>query len=496
MKLFWKIFYSMVLMTVIFCSLGGHFLIYRQFESSIEKEVESIFEENDFLCHMIIQEKKAHPLESVEILAKDIRLSVGQRKLYFRISDSFGNEKGANGILPVDSLPLVVTLSKEEQGWELLKQENGKIYLHGAAAMLLDGETLYLENCKEVTSIYEERQNQFRSFYQMMILFVCMIGILSFGIAGFLLKPIRILSETTRIIAEGNLEKRSPIETEDELGQLSKDFNRMADSLEQKIEELKAAALRQEEFMGSFAHEMKTPLTSIIGYADLLRSMELKPEKIRENADYIFKEGRRLENLSKRMMDLIVLGKEELERKSVPAKTFFERVENEIRPILEKEGICLLVKWEATRLFIEEDLMITVCFNLLDNGRKAVKEKMQTKSAETQIEQRYYEQPEDIVEKGNIELRGCCIQNGYSITVADNGRGIPQEELKRVKEAFYMVDKSRARAMGGAGLGLSICDKIVRLHGGEMRIESIPRKGTSVTIVLKGGELDEQNEKI
>ena len=96
MKLFWKIFYSMVLMTVIFCSIGGHFLIYRQFESSIEKEVESIFEENDFLCHMIIQEKKAHPLESVEILAKDISLSVGQRKLYFRISDSFGNEKGAN----------------------------------------------------------------------------------------------------------------------------------------------------------------------------------------------------------------------------------------------------------------------------------------------------------------------------------------------------------------------------------------------------------------
>ena len=70
----------------------------------------------------------------------------------------------------------------------------------------------------------------------------------------------------------------------------------------------------------------------------------------------------------------------------------------------------------------------------------------------------------------------------------DNGIGIPMEQMDRVIEAFYMVDKSRARAMGGAGLGLSICDKIVRLHGGQLRLESETGKGTRCTICLKGGE--------
>ena len=464
MKLFWKMFCSMVLMTVLFCSFGGYYLIYRQYEESMEKEVDDIFEENDLLCHMLIRERKVNPMDEIEELSKELNISVGQRKLYFRISGADGSRLGGNGELPVEAMPLVGKIGEGEQGWELLEQEDGKIYLHAAAAMKLGETTAFLENCRDVTSIYQERQDQFYDFYRMMGISVCAIGILAFLIVSMTLRPVRMLSEATRKIAQGELDKRVEIKSQDELGQLSADFNRMADSLEGTIEQLKEAALRQEEFIGSFAHEMKTPLTSIIGYADLLRSCELTGDRVRENANYIFTEGRRLENLSGKMMDLIVLGKEECERKPVEVRYFLERLRNDILPIMEQNGIHFTVKCEDAVLWLEEDLMITVCLNLLDNARKAVGN------------------------DGVISLCGEKKGGEYLITVEDNGIGIPKEQMERVKEAFYMVDKSRARAMGGAGLGLSICDKIVRLHGGQLRLESETGKGTRCTICLKGGE--------
>ena len=365
----------------------------------------------------------------------------------------------------------------------MVEKEDGRLYLHGAAAMSLGDEIVFLENYKDVSGLYEERKEQLYSFYSMMSIFVIVIGLLSFFVARILLKPISLLSETTRKIADGELAHRVPVRSEDELGQLSRDFNVMADSLEQKIEELKIAAIRQEEFMGSFAHEMKTPMTSIIGYADLLRSMELKPEKVRENADYIFKEGKRLENLSIKMMDFIVLGKENLDLKKVPVRNLFERLKNEMAPILRKENIIFECDWENKVLFMEEDLIITVCLNLLDNGRKAVLQKCQ----DAQISDE---------EKGCLKLKGYQEKDWYCIRVIDNGTGIPEDELVRIKDAFYMVDKSRARAMGGAGLGLSICDKIIQLHRGELRIESLIGKGTSMTILLRGGDLNEISKEV
>lgn len=483
MKLFWKLYCSMVLMTVFFCSFGGYYLIYRQFESALEKETSAIFEENDFLCHMVTQERKAHPLEDVAALTEQISLSVGQRKLFFRISDTKGRKIGGNGSLPVEALPLVGKLSEEEQGWELVEKEDGRLYLHGAAAMSLGDEIVFLENYKDVSGLYEERKEQLYSFYSMMSIFVIVIGLLSFFVARILLKPISLLSETTRKIADGELARRVPVRSEDELGQLSRDFNVMADSLEQKIEELKIAAIRQEEFMGSFAHEMKTPMTSIIGYADLLRSMELKPEKVRENADYIFKEGKRLEYLSVKMMDFIVLGKENLDLKKVSVKNLFERLKNEMAPIFQKENIIFECDWENEVLFVEEDLIITVCLNLLDNGRKAVLRKWQDVQLSNE-------------EKGCLKLKGYQEKDRYCICVIDNGTGIPEDELTRITDAFYMVDKSRARAMGGVGLGLSICDKIIQLHGGELRIESQVGKGTTMTILLRGGDFNEISKEV
>ena len=105
---------------------------------------------------------------------------------------------------------------------------------------------------------------------------------------------------------------------------LARDFNRMTDTIEDNMHQMADAMKRQEEFMGSFAHELKTPMTSIIGYADLMRSQALDEEEQQEAAEYIFSEGRRLESLSLKLLDLLVLKKKDFELRPTNLQTMIE----------------------------------------------------------------------------------------------------------------------------------------------------------------------------
>lgn len=142
---------------------------------------------------------------------------------------------------------------------------------------------------------------------------------------------------------------------------------------------------------------------------------------------------------------------------------FLALVGGTLGPALEELDIRLTIQAEPSRQRLEPDLMEMVCLNLLDNARKAMEG------------------------GGTICLEGRAEPGGYCIQVIDNGKGIPPGELSRVTEPFYMVDKSRARAQGGAGLGLALCQRIVALHGGSLELESTWGEGTTVRVHLKGG---------
>lgn len=128
------------------------------------------------------------------------------------------------------------------------------------------------------------------------------------------------------------------------------------------------------------------------------------------------------------------------------------------------------MKAERGHICGNEELLIMVIRNLMDNSGKAVRDR----------------------EGGHITVSGYIKGGQYILTVQDNGCGIPKEELGRLTEAFYMVDKSRARKQGGAGLGLALVDKIVKLHEGTIEIQSQKGVGTSVTIALPLLEQDER----
>jgi len=221
---------------------------------------------------------------------------------------------------------------------------------------------------------------------------------------------------------------------------------------------------QQEQFMGAFAHELKTPMTAIIGFADLLRQGNLDENTRMMAADYIWSEGHRLEKLSFKLLDLLLLKKDAVTMHRVWLSHYLGEVERAMAPVMKKRGIRLICKAEQKLVLLEPDLVKSLLYNLIDNASKAMDG------------------------DGLIGVMAVAIPGGCQFQVVDNGRGMEPAELSRITEAFYRVDKARSRSQGGAGLGLALCKQIVELHSGSLHYDSAPGKGTRVTVTLYGTE--------
>ena len=328
-------------------------------------------------------------------------------------------------------------------------------------------EKLTLKARFDLTPVYTARADQQRLFLKVYIVVVlCGIGIsalLSFALT----RPLRRLTSAVRRISGGDLSTRSRISSADEFGQLSRDFDAMADKLQENILRLESEMQRQEQFMGAFAHELKTPMTSIIGFSDLLRQGNLDENTRMMAADYIWSEGHRLEKLSFKLLDLLLLKKDTVTMHRVWLSHYLGEVERAMAPVMKKRGIRLICKAEQKLVLLEPDLVKSLLYNLIDNASKAMDG------------------------EGLIGVMAVGIPGGCQFQVVDNGRGMEPGELSRITEAFYRVDKARSRSQGGAGLGLALCKQIVELHGGSLHYDSAPGKGTRVTVTLYGKEVAE-----
>ena len=317
----------------------------------------------------------------------------------------------------------------------------------------------------QVYALRETQQKQYWIVYTAVILF----GILASVTLSFALtRHLRRLTVTVRRIAGGDLSKRSHIQSQDEFGQLSRDFDAMADKLQENFARLEEEMHRQESFMGAFAHELKTPMTSIIGFADLMRQGNMDENTRMMASEYIYSEGKRLERLSFKLLDLLLLKKDKVSMKRVWLNAYLSEIERALSPNMKGKNIRLVCKAEAKRVQFEPDLVKSLIYNLVDNASKAMDD------------------------GGMIAVHATAVPGGCQFQVADNGRGMEPEELTKITEAFYRVDKARSRSQGGAGLGLALCKQIVELHNGSIQFASTPGKGTRVTVTLygKAGQAD------
>lgn len=349
---------------------------------------------------------------------------------------------------------------------------NDSYYLMVMSRSDVGDEPYYLGICRDLTTIYEDRQSLLNQYRVALISLLVVGGICIYLLSRYMTRPIRELRRVAGQVAVGDYAARSQNHGTDEIGELAAGFNHMADRLVEQMRESEREAERKaleakqkEDFTAAFAHELKTPLTSIIGYADMLNSVELTEEERREAYYYIYNQGKRLESLSYKLMELISMEKQEFISKPIRTRLLEENLHATMRPIWQKKKIRGKVMLEKGIIYGDYELLLSLLYNLLDNAGKAVEE------------------------GGFILMKGMRLAKGYEIRVIDNGRGIPREEIHRITEAFYMVDKSRARKEGGAGIGMALCERIIKLHGGTMAISSRVGEGTVIQLVFPGREV-------
>lgn len=290
------------------------------------------------------------------------------------------------------------------------------------------------------------------------------------GLSAFLTGPLKRMSRAAGRMALGDYEERLVVRGRDEIGELAESFNRMAQAVEEKVEALSAAAREKEDFVANFAHEMKTPMTSIIGYADMLYQKELSRKEVRDASWYIWNEGMRLEALSLKLMDLTVLGRQDFPLQEMDAQELLADAAGGLEPLFAEKGVSFQLRADPAYIRVECDLFKTLLINLLDNSIKAGCTRLA------------------LLGTGEPEGR-------YRICVRDDGCGMEEEELSRITEAFYMVDKARSRKQHGAGLGLALADRIARIHGSRLEFRSIKGRGTEVSLLFSCGKAEEKDEE-
>ena len=296
--------------------------------------------------------------------------------------------------------------------------------------------------------------------YQIVTLsLIVVMGIVLYLSLRKITAPLISLREATLLVSEGIYDFKVPSEGNTELAQVGATFNFMTGKIKEQIESLSNINRTQKQLIGSLAHELKTPMTAIIGYADTLLTVRLTPERQEKALIYIENECRRLSRLSMKMMELTGLyeaSEDSFNPVEIQVDSFLKEVKELIDCRLQEKNISLDVFCEPKELVkkFDQDLMISVVTNLVDNAVKASRKESKIVLEAT---------PDHLM-------------------VQDFGKGIPKEDLEMVTEPFYMVDKSRSRAKGSVGLGLSLCQKIIELHDFQLKIESNPGKGTTVSV--------------
>ncbi len=466
MKFSIKLVLSTMIVLALALGFSGFYFVNYVFETSLDRDVGQALDESSILSFAFETAALNVPLKYsvlpdsvVEEIASKLEMGGQSGGRLLRIADEEKNVLYTSDGFTADEglLPQTDQHTKSYRVIHVQDDDQDNYYIHTCVSINALDRILYLETMKSVTEVFTERALGFSLYRKVTVVMLLTGMVIMLFIASLLTKPIRLLTKATKRMAAGDYTYRARQISQDELGQLTRDFNRMANALEDNICKLEEEIEAREEFMGAFAHELKTPLTAIIGYADMLRSHKMDEEKSIMSANYIYTEGKRLEAMSFRLLDIIVAKQEEADLQETSVGELFEYLRE---MFAEKKGIDIRFAHEEAMVWVETNLIKTVLVNLIDNACKA-----------SEI-------------NGVIEVTGQAVENGYRIAVKDYGIGIPEAEQHKIVKAFYMVDKSRARSKNGAGLGLALCSEILKIHHSELQIDSKVGEGSCFSFVL------------
>lgn len=277
-----------------------------------------------------------------------------------------------------------------------------------------------------------------------------LLCILAMIFAGVLTHPIRNLTHAAQALAKHTgQEIPLPVARRDEIGALAQAFSDMQEAIQTRENKLRDESNSRQALLDALAHEMRTPLTSLLGNARLLQG-ELPTEERKRIADSMAREIYRLSDMDQQLMKLTTLRHENIESESVSVLSILNDTAERLNQ--QADGITIEVTGQDSILYGDRELLSLLSDNLTANA----------------------------IHASEPGMKILLIAESHGFSVLDQGIGMTEETIQRACEPFWKADKARTRSQGGAGLGLSLCQQIAELHQGTLSFDSSPGVGTKV----------------
>ncbi len=302
-----------------------------------------------------------------------------------------------------------------------------------------------------------------REFSSLMLTFLltalgvsAFLAVLLYFVLKKLSAPLESLRKTTEQIEAGDYTVTAKEQGNDEFTLLAKSFNTMIAKINEQMKTLELSAARKQMLVDNLAHELRTPLTSIRGYAEFLEKAAADEEQRLIATKYILAQSIRLQKISDLLLDSAYIRGNAPAMEEVALDAILADAADQLALRADRAGVKIVCRLEPTRTVGNEILLSMLFFNLTENAIKAS------------------------APGGRVEL----ILQGGTATVADQGKGMTEEQLLHITEPFYRTDRSRSRAEGGVGLGLALCKQIAEAHKTALSFVSRPGEGTAVSLTF------------
>ena len=383
----------------------------------------------------------------------------GETDGYF-LQLSYGTHYEDKGILLCFSNNKKVLYSNIPEGYPLpaagelvIEKADGKKHIFISDAIC--GGKYVLTYAKDISYLDEQLKNLAIFFGGVSVLASVILAFCLYFVQRKLYAPLKKLQDATNAVSRGDFTVQADETGNDEFASLAGDFNSMTNKINEQMSELKSVAEEKQRMLDNLGHEMRTPLTSIYGYAEYSFRNRLEEEKQLQTMLNIMEESKRLKRIGDILLEGAYLRENKIDVNKVSVGELLTHIQRVFVFRAEDKKVKISYAGGSFDVLGDKALLEILVSNLTENALRACSE------------------------GGKIDL-GAEIKDGIkTIFVRDNGIGMTTEQISRITEPFYRTDKARSRAEGGTGLGLTLCKSIADSHGAELFFESVPGEGTT-----------------
>jgi signal transduction histidine kinase len=426
-------------------------------------QMQEVFSNRELADDLRAAEDSEDAATIIRAYAGRLGIDSGTRNYYILSGDTgayiTGSAAAENGIAIT---PNIVTALSGSDGYA---SDPGADYMD--VALPIEGENgsyiVYIRDNKD--TVQNLNDQLFRIILEALVVGLIISALLSLLLAKTMIAPIQDLTHAAKKVASGDFSDKLENASKDEIGVLTRTFKDMAGQLEDTLNDLTKSEQMRREFVANVSHELRTPITSIRSYAETLEDDPGMPASTRRKfLEVILNESDRM---TKIVQDLLTLSRFDAGSIEFSFESFsFEKSVRDVynATIIEAQShghdFVLEFRTPVPKIRGDKARVEQVLINMVSNAVKYTKD------------------------GGRIRMTAGAKDKEVWCSVRDNGIGIPKEDVGKVFDRFYRVDKARSRESGGTGLGLAIAKEIVSRHGGRMELESREGKGTTITVWL------------